>query len=169
MQLRGLSLKGNKKNYMTPKCFDELTAEMENLLKVERPKTTQIIAWAAGNGDRSENADYIYGKKRLREIDRRLRFLKKRLDDSEVIDPLKMSSEKVQFSATVTVEDEEAEVKVYSIVGIDEVEVSKGKISWRSPIGRALLGKEVEDIVSIDAPNGSFELEILKIEYKEIL
>ncbi len=154
---------------MTPACFSRLSNEMENLLKVERPETTKVIAWAAGNGDRSENADYIYGKKRLREIDRRLRFLKKRLSDAVVINPIEMKSSKVQFSATVTVEDEDGEQRSYSIVGVDEVEVSKGWISWKSPIGKSLLGKMVGDCVEVKAPKECFELEIIKIEYREII
>ncbi len=159
----------SKNNYMTPSCFKKLSNEMERLIKVERPETTRTIAWAAGNWDRSENADYIYGKKRLREIDRRLRFLKKRLEDSVVINPLDMNSERIQFSATVTVEDEEGEERIYIIVGIDEIDTSKGWVSWKSPIGRALLGKGVGDSVTITAPKDTFELEIIKIEYKEIL
>ncbi|WP_372652870.1 transcription elongation factor GreB [Halobacteriovorax sp.] len=164
-----LFLKPNKSNYMTPSCFNKLSSEMERLLKVERPETTKIIAWAAGNGDRSENADYIYGKKRLREIDRRLRFLKKRLTDAVVINPNEMNSDKVQFSATVTVEDEDGEQRVYSIVGVDEVEVRKGWISWKSPIGKSLLGKMVGDCIEVKAPKDNFELEVLKIEYKDIV
>ena len=159
----------DKTNYMTPSCFKKLSDEMEHLLKIERPETTRVIAWAAGNGDRSENADYIYGKKKLREIDRRLRFLKKRIEDSVVIDPVDMNSQKVQFSATVTVEDEEGVERVYTIVGVDEIETDSGKISWKSPIGKALLGKEVGDITTIVAPRESFDFEITNIEYKEIL
>ena len=154
---------------MTPTCFKKLTSEMEHLLKIERPETTRVIAWAAGNGDRSENADYIYGKKKLREIDRRLRFLKKRIEESVVIDPLDMNSQKVQFSATVTVEDEGGIERVYTIVGVDEIEADRGRISWKSPIGKALLGKEVGDVATIAAPRESFDFEITNIEYKEIV
>ena len=159
----------DKTNYMTPSCFKRLSDEMEHLLKVERPETTRVIAWAAGNGDRSENADYIYGKKKLREIDRRLRFLKRRIEDSVVIDPLEMKSQKIQFSATVTVEDEEGLVRVYTIVGADEIDTSRRWVSWKSPIGKALLGKEVGEVVTIVAPKEKFDLEITNIEYKEII
>ncbi|WP_241558770.1 transcription elongation factor GreB [Halobacteriovorax sp. HLS] len=155
-------------NYMTPGSFKRLSDEMNHLLKVERPQTTKVIAWAAGNGDRSENADYIYGKKRLREIDSRLRFLRKRLHNSKVIDPLEMNSDQVQFSATVEVLDEDDQRKEFSIVGIDEVDPSRGKISWRSPLGKVLLGKSVGDFVTVKAPKGEYEVEIIKIEYKEI-
>lgn len=168
MQLKDLFLNMNKKNYMTPACFEKLSGEMQNLIQIERPETTKVIAWAAGNGDRSENADYIYGKKRLREIDRRLRFLKKRLDDALVINPLDIESNKVQFAATVTVETEEGIVKYFSIVGVDEINTKLGHISWKSPIGRALIGKSVGDTVTIVAPNENYEFEILNIEYKEI-
>jgi len=127
-----------------------------------------VIAWAAGNGDRSENADYIYGKKRLREIDRRLRFLKKRLENSKVIDPLTMKSHKIQFSSTVIVELDDGEQRTYCIVGIDEVDTDKGHLSWRSPVGKGLIGKEVGDTVLVRAPKGDYELEVIEISYKEI-
>lgn len=155
-------------NYMTPKSHQKMLDEIEQLLKVERPEVTKVITWAAGNGDRSENADYIYGKKKLREIDRRLRFLKKRLHNSQVIDPLEMTSDKVQFSSTVDVKDEDENLNTYIIVGIDEVDPSCGKISWRSPLGKVLLGKEVGDEVVVKAPKGEFEVEIVSIKYKEI-
>lgn len=154
---------------MTPACHQKMSSELEHLIKVERPETTRVIAWAAGNGDRSENADYIYGKKRLREIDRRLRFLKKRLENSKVIDPLTMNSNKIQFSSTVVVEFEDGEQKTYSIVGIDEVDTEKGHLSWRSPVGKALIGKEIGDTVLIKAPKGDYELEVLEISYREII
>lgn len=161
--------KSGEKNYITPAGHKKLFDEYNYLLKVERPKTTKVIAWAASNGDRSENADYIYGKKRLREIDRRMRFLGKRLDSAEVIDPAQIKSDKVQFGATVTVflVDDDLE-RTYSIVGVDEIETSRGLISWRSPIGRALLGKEVEDVVRVRTPKGETEMEVLKILYVEI-
>ncbi|OUR96302.1 transcription elongation factor GreB [Halobacteriovorax marinus] len=153
---------------MTPKCHQKMSEELEYLLKVERPETTRVIAWAAGNGDRSENADYIYGKKRLREIDRRLRFLKKRLNSSKIIDPITMNSVKIQFSSTVLVEYENGEQKLFSIVGVDEVDTEKGHLSWRSPVGKALLGKEVGDVVMVKAPKGEFELEVVELSYREI-
>lgn len=155
-------------NYITPHAHQRLVDELNQLLTVERPETTKVIAWAAGNGDRSENADYIYGKKRLREIDRRLRFLKKRIDSAQVVDPCQIASEKVQFSCTVVTEDEEGRKKTFSIVGIDEVDPKCGKISWRSPLGKSLLGKEVGDEVLVRAPKGDYELEIIDLRYEEI-
>ena len=158
-----------KKNYITPKGHKNLTFELENLVKKESPSILKVISWAASNGDRSENADYIYGKKKLREIDRRIRFLSQRLDDSVVVDPVEIKEMKVQFGATVTVLDNGGEAKTYCIVGVDEIDISNNHISWRSPIGNALLGKSEGDEVIIPAPNGELEYEILSIEYKEIL
>ena len=142
---------------------------MQVLLYEQRPKLTEVVAWAAGNGDRSENADYIYGKRKLREIDRRIRFLSKRLEIAEVIDPCSVSSEKILFGATVTVEDAEGKRETYSIVGIDEAEPGKGKISWISPLSRALLKAKVGDMVPFRSPKGLRELEIIQIVYQEIL
>lgn len=139
--------------------------ELRQLLHEERPKVVETVAWAASNGDRSENGDYIYGKRRLREIDRRIRFLTKRLEEMEVIDPKQQKSEQVVFGATVTVQDEADQNKTYQIVGADETNPSVGKISWNSPIGRALIQKRLGDVVSVDTPQGTVELEILKIEY----
>jgi len=156
------------KNYMTPQGFARLQAELRDLIHVKRPELTAVVSWAAGNGDRSENADYIYGKRRLREIDRRIRFLTKRLEAAEVVDPCTVESKQVRFGATVTVEDEEGEIKVYSIVGIDEAEPGKGKISWISPLTSALLRAEVGDVVTFRSPKGPRELEILKIDYQKI-
>jgi transcription elongation factor GreB len=153
---------------MTPSAHKKMLDEVNHLLKIERPKITKTIAWAAGNGDRSENADYIYGKKRLREIDSRLRFLQKRLHNSQVINPLEMQSSKVQFSSTVEVIDDNKNIKKYIIVGIDEVDPKCGKISWRSPLGKELIGKEVGDDATIKAPKGDFEVEIISIKYEEI-
>lgn len=157
-----------RNNYITPKGFKKLVEEQEQLLKVERPEATRIVTWAASLGDRSENADYLYGKKKLREIDRRLRFLSKRIDTANVVDPISIKSVKVQFGATVLVEDEEGRQKTYCIVGEDETNTPKGLISWKSPIARGLLGKSVGDSVDIDTPVGEVELEILEIKYKEI-
>lgn len=156
------------KNYITPKGADKLQAELRSFLNEERPKIVEIIAWAASNGDRSENADYIYGKRRLREIDRRIRFLTKRLEKVEIIDPTKQSGDKVLFGATVTVIDEDGAKKVFKIVGIDETEPTKGKISWISPIGKALLQNKTGDAVTINTPQGEIEYEISKVEYIEI-
>ena len=157
------------KNYITPQGFKVLADELENLQKVERPKINKVVAWAASNGDRSENADYLYGKKRLREIDRRVRFLLKRLDKIEIINPQNISSTKIVFGATVTVSNEEDVKKKYIIVGEDEININLGMISWKSPIGSALLGKCIGEIINVKSPNGQMEYEILEIKYQEIL
>lgn len=156
------------KNYITQRGFDRLKSEVHELLTVERPKMVETVAWAASNGDRSENADYQYGKKRLREIDRRIRFLQKRMDIAEIVNPEKQSGEKVLFGATVTIEDEDGNTRVYKIVGIDETDAKLGKISWISPIGRALLQAKVGDAVLVQMPKGEEELLIQKIEFKDI-
>jgi len=162
-------LPAQAKNYVTPRGFARLQEELQRLLNEERPKLTATVAWAASNGDRSENADYIYGKKRLREIDKRIRWLTKRLENSEVVDPLKAENKaQVFFGATVSVEDEEGRQKTYSIVGIDEAEPSEGKISWISPLAKALLKAQEGDLVSFRSPKGVQELEVLKIRYQEI-
>lgn len=156
------------KNYITPHGFKRLQDEYDFYKKEERPRITKLVSWAASLGDRSENADYIYGKKRLREIDRRLRFLTKRIAEAEVVDPLKINLPKIQFSATVSLEDHEGEEKVISIVGVDETDVSQGRVSWRSPLGAALLGKEIGDTIEVRAPNGIHEYEVIDFSYKEI-
>lgn len=125
----------------------------------------ETIAWAASNGDRSENADYIYGKRRLRELDGRLRFLKGRIESAEVIDPSTLTGQKVLFGATVTIENENSDTKVYQIVGEDELDPLAGKISWKSPLAKALLGKSVDDEVVVQKPNGLETFLILKVEY----
>lgn len=157
-----------KNNYITPKGHQKLIDELEQLLRVERPEVTKLVQWAASNGDRSENADYLYGKKRLREIDRRVRFLTQRLDAAVVVDPAKISSDKVQFGATLEVSDEEGNLRKYSIVGVDEVDTARGRISWQSPIGKSLLGKEEGDEVLVKIPAGEVTLEIVKINYQPI-
>lgn len=157
-----------EKNYITPIGHKKLKDELDHLLKVERPETTKVIQWAAGNGDRSENADYIYGKKRLREIDRRIRFLTDRLDKAIVVNPVEIVSEKIQFGATVEISDEEGNTKIISIVGVDEINTEKGHLSWRSPIGGSLIGKEEGDAISVRTPNGVLEYEIITITYKDI-
>ncbi len=157
-----------KKNYMTPKGHKKLVDELEQLLRVERPETTKLVQWAASNGDRSENADYLYGKKRLREIDRRIRFLSARLDAAQVVDPLQTKSDKIQFGATVDILDEEGNTRSYSIVGVDEVDTSKGHISWQSPIGKNLLGKAVGDEVLVKVPAGEMIFEVILIKYKDL-
>lgn len=152
------------KNYITPAGAQRLRDELGQLLNTERPKLVETIAWAASNGDRSENADYIYGKRRLREIDKRIRFLSKRLEVAEVVDPQKQPKDRVLFGATVYVEDEDGMQKVYQIVGVDETDAKNGKISWTSPVGKALLQARVGDSVVLQTPKGESELEVLKIE-----
>jgi transcription elongation factor GreB len=155
-----------QKNYITPTGLKRLKDEYADLMHKERPKVVETVAWAASNGDLSENADYQYGKRRLREIDSRLKFLLDRLDAAEVVDPTKVQSKTVLFGATVTITNEEGETLIYQIVGEDELDPKAGKISWRSPVGKALLGKREEDAVTIQKPNGDEEVTIEKIEYK---
>lgn len=157
-----------KNNYITPQGHKRLVDELEQLLRVERPEVTKLVQWAASNGDRSENADYLYGKRRLREIDRRLRFLNQRLDAAVIVDPTKSKSSKVQFGATVEVCDEEGNSKIFTIVGVDEVDTTKGRISWQSPIGKNLIGKEEGDEVIIKVPAGEISYEVVSILYQSI-
>lgn len=156
----------DKKNYITPRGLEKLRAEYHQLAQVERPKLVETVAWAASNGDRSENADYIYGKRRLREIDSRLRFLTGRLEAAEVVDPSKLTGERVVFGSTVTISDEDGETQVYQIVGEDEWNIHDGKISWQSPVAKALLGKKVGDEVTIRKPAGEELVTLEKIEFK---
>jgi transcription elongation factor GreB len=153
-------------NYITPEGFKKLQEEFTQLFNGERPKLVETVAWAAGNGDRSENGDYIYGKRRLREIDKRLQFLRDRIESAEVVDAATIKSTKVVFGATVTIEDEDGEVKTYRIVGEDEIEPGANKISWKSPMAKALLGKSVGDEVTIHRPAGDLIAEVKKIIYK---
>jgi transcription elongation factor GreB len=154
------------KNYMTPWGHARMLAELSHLMRKERPEVVNVVSWAAGNGDRSENGDYIYGKKRLREIDRRIRFLTKRLENAEVVDPRDHEqTDRVYFGATVTVIDETGEEATYSLVGIDEAEPGRGRISWISPLARALLKAEVGETVRFQSPGGLRELDIVAVEY----
>ncbi len=163
------ALPTGSKNYMTPAGHGRMQAELWHLVRDERPGVVNIVSWAAGNGDRSENGDYIYGKKRLREIDRRIRFLTKRLENAQVVDPLEQTNtEVVFFGATVHVLDEQGAEATYSIVGLDETDPSRGRISWISPLARALLKARVGDGVRFPAPGGLRELEVIKIEYKSL-
>jgi transcription elongation factor GreB len=162
-------MKIQKNNYITPPGFEKLQNELQNLLRKERPEVTKLVQWAASNGDRSENADYIYGKKRLREIDRRIRFLSQRIEMAIVIDPSKINSEKVQFGATIKILDETGLEKKFTIVGVDEVNTTQGLISWQSPIGKALIGKECGDEVLIKVPAGELTFEIISIDYCSIV
>jgi transcription elongation factor GreB len=154
------------KNYMTPDGFARLRGELDQLMRKERPDVVKVVSWAAGNGDRSENGDYIYGKKRLREIDRRVRYLSKRLANAEVVDPAKRAkTDQVFFGATVTTANAKNEERTLKIVGVDEVDLAKGHVSWISPIAKALLKAEEGDVVKMRTPNGVEELEIVKVEY----
>lgn len=153
-------------NYITPDGYDKLTAELDHLLRVERPKVVREVTDAAAQGDRSENAEYIYGKRRLREIDRRMNFLASRLKNVQVIDPSKQSGERIFFGAKVTLESEDGAVSQYRIVGVDEVEADAGRISWKSPLGRALLKKRIGDSVTVQRPGGAtLEYEITDVQY----
>jgi len=158
-----------ERNYITPNGLKRLIKELKYLKSDERPKLTEVIAWAAGNGDRSENGDYIYGKKRLREIDKRIRFLSKRIESAEVIDPATCSAEEVRFGATVTILDDNDNEKTYSIVGADEMDISKGYISWKSPLAMALLRKRTGDIITFRSPRGEQEIEIAAVIYKDLI
>lgn len=152
-------------NYITPSGIEKLKAEYHELMHVERPKVVEVVTWAAGNGDRSENADYQYGKKRLREIDKRVRFLTKRIEAAEIVDPSKMKSEIVRFGATVTLLDEDENEVTYQIVGEDEFDPKLKKVSWKSPIAKALLGKKLGDEVVIYKPSGEEHVSIEKVVY----
>ena len=157
------------KNYLTPAGSKRMLAELKDLKHRQRPELTKVIEWAAGNGDRSENGDYTYGKKKLREIDRRLRFLNKRLESAEVVDPLVHLGEKqIYFGATVTIRNEDDKEKIYSIVGVDEIDVAAGRISWLSPIGAALLRATEGEVIIFRSPKGPQEIEIVSVEYKEL-
>lgn len=156
------------KNYITVQGYIDLRDELRHLLRTERPEMVSVVSWAASNGDRSENGDYIYGKKRLREIDRRIRFLTKRLDIAEVVDPaLQPTKNRVFFGATVVYADQDGEETTVTIVGVDEAEPLNGKISWISPVARALLKAEEGDMVTLRTPGGIQELDILEIHYPD--
>lgn len=161
------ALPAGSKNYMTRKGYEALLRELDQLVRVERPKMVEVVAWAAGNGDRSENGDYIYGKKKLREMDRRIRFLTKRTANAEVVDPERQQGvEQVFFGATVTLYDVDTERdERWQIVGIDEANASEGKISWVSPLARALMRAREGDTIHFQSPAGPRELEVAQIEY----
>jgi transcription elongation factor GreB len=157
------------KNYMTPQGYRRLKEEALQLLNHERPELVQVVRWAASNGDRSENGDYLYGKRRLREIDRRIRFLTKRLDSAVVVDPAaREQSDQVFFGASVIVSNASGKEETYRIVGIDEADASRGHISWISPLARALLKRREGDSVTLRTPGGEQTLEIVSVEYKAI-
>lgn len=153
------------KNYMTPAGYLRLKSELKHLVEVERPEVTRTVTWAASNGDRSENGDYIYGKRRLREIDRRIRHLMKGLDTVEVVDNEGQSHEQVFFGATVTIADAAGNERTVSIVGKDEVDPARGRVSWVSPIARALIKAREGDVVNLRAPVGVEQIEIVEIRY----
>lgn len=155
------------KNYVTRKGYSQLQVELKQLVEVERPTLVQTVSWAAANGDRSENGDYIYGKKRLREIDRRIRFLMKRMESATVVDPSSQGQlDRVYFGATVKLRQENDDEAVFQIVGVDEADATRGLISWLAPMARALLKARIGDIVSFDSPAGPREIEILDIRYE---
>lgn len=158
------------KNYMTPRGQRRLLDELRHLLDVERPEVTATVSWAAKNGDRSENGDYLYGKKRLREIDRRIRFLNKRLDLAEVVDPTvpREDPSQIFFGATVTVAHADGREQTVVIVGVDEIDTARGYISWISPLARALIKAREGDTVILRAPGGTEEIDILEVRYTEI-
>ena len=157
------------KNYMTQGGFRRMQDERQQLTRVERPKIVEIVSWAAGNGDRSENGDYIYGKKRLREVDRRIRFLVRRLDRAEVVNPAARAGDddedRIYFGATVDVVNAKGEERTISIVGVDEIDTARGYISWVSPMARALIKAREGDSVTLQTPGGTEELEIAAVRY----
>jgi transcription elongation factor GreB len=158
------------RNYMTPQGYTRLKAELTQLLDSERPELVKVIAWAASNGDRSENGDYIYGKKRLREIDRRIHYLTKRLDAIVVVDPAERGdTEQIFFGATVSYVVRSGEAHTISIVGLDEVDPGRGRVSWISPIAKALLRKQPGDVVRLTTPGGIEEIEVVEVQYKPLL
>jgi transcription elongation factor GreB len=154
------------KNYMTPQGYARLRAELLELIDNERPKIVEIVHWAASNGDRSENGDYLYGKKRLREIDRRIRFLTKRLEVAEVVDPsIHHGNDQIFFGATVTYVDDESVERTVCIMGIDEADSARGDVSWISPIARTLLKARVGDVLRLVMPERVSEVEVLEVHY----
>ncbi|MDD2885579.1 MAG: transcription elongation factor GreB [Dechloromonas sp.] len=156
-------------NYISPVGYARLKDELEHLVKRERPQVVEIVSWAASNGDRSENGDYIYGKRRLREIDRRIRFLSKRLDIAQVVDPLRQGkNDQVFFGATVVIGDEDGGEQTYTIVGVDEADATAGRISWISPLARAIIKSREGDSVRFQTPSGVRDLEIVSVCYQAI-
>lgn len=150
---------------MTPQGLAHIAAEYDQLLKHERPKVVDGVATAAAEGDRSENAEYIYGKKRLREIDKKLRYLSNLMKDAQTIDPQFIRSDRIEFGATVTILDEEGQEKSWTIVGVGEADVDDKTISWKSPLAKALWGKKIGDVVLLERPKGDIELEVIGLHY----
>jgi len=158
----------DRPNYVTPAGFAAMRARYQHLLSDERPKLVEVISWAAGNGDRSENGDYIYGRKRLREIDGELGWLSKRMKSARVVDPANQTErDKVLFGATVTIADEDDAQRTLTLVGEDEADASAGRISWRSPIAFALRGAAVGDVRRVELPGGAKDYEVLEIGYPD--
>jgi len=163
-----VALPAGARNYMTAQGYARLREELTQLMNVERPEVVQVVAWAASNGDRSENGDYLYGKKRLREIDRRIRFLTKRLEQAEVVDPaLHAGSDQIFFGATVEYSDTQGVEHCVTIVGVDEAEPLQGRISWIAPVARALLKARTGDTVQLRTPAGVESLDILDVRYPD--
>ena len=161
-----LAIPAGSKNYIRPEGYQRIKEELLQLIDVDRPEVVKIVHWAASNGDRSENGDYIYGKRRLREIDRRIRFLTKRLDSAAIVDPsAHFGSDQVFFGATVTYSNQSGEERTITIVGIDELDPLNGKISWVAPVARALTKAREGDTISFQAPHGVEELDILEVRY----
>lgn len=156
------------KNYMTPQGHRQMQEELQRLLREDRPKMVEVVSWAAGNGDRSENGDYLYGKKRLREIDRRIRFLSKRLESAVVVDPAAQKNrDQVFFGAIVTYAKTDGAEQTVTIVGIDETDLDRGRVSWISPIARALLKAAEGDTVDLRTPAGIERIEVIEIRYED--
>lgn len=156
------------KNYITPAGYRRLQDELTRLWRVERPALVTTVAWAAGNGDRSENADYIYGKRKLREIDRRIRHLSKRLDSAAVVDNAGRAPDRVFFGATVTVASQSGDERTVTIVGVDELDAGDERVSWRSPLAAALLKARIGDVVTVRTPHGPRPLEVVAIRYDQL-
>lgn len=162
-------MSGNTPNYITPAGWQALKDELYSLVNKERPEIVQIVNWAAGNGDRSENGDYLYGKRRMREIDRRIRFLTKRLEAAQVVDPeIREATDQVFFGATVELLRGDGSEQVVKIVGIDEIDTAKNKISWISPLARSLIKAREGDEVVLNGPEGREVIEILSVAYVRI-
>ena len=156
------------RNYITPAGYARLKAELKQLVEAERPEVVKTVAWAASLGDRSENADYIYGKKRLREIDRRTRFLIKRLEAAEIVDSAGRDTDQVFFGSTVRIRNKAGEERTVTIVGVDEVDPARGRVSWVSPVAKALLKAREGDRVTLRTPAGPEELEVIEVRYEPV-
>lgn len=164
-----LKLPPGTRNYISPAGHARLKDELEHLVKRERPHVVEVVAWAASNGDRSENGDYIYGKRRLREIDRRIRFLTKRIESAEIVDPLRQGdNDQIFFGARVTIAEADGVENTYTIVGVDETDVAQGRISWISPLARALIKAREGDSIRFQSPVGIREIDILEVRYEAI-